>query len=137
MICLPKLNSRLGIPNLKERNIALLMRWLWKFSANDNFLWTQTVSHFYGTSMPLTSKSFFLEDIQGLRPLLQASTIAQDDGSLLWKWELNNQYSSKSTYSLLIDPGVNSSFATILWKAKIPQRIQIFLWGQEQAPYSW
>lgn len=37
-----------GIRNLKKQNQSLMMKWLWKFSNEDNMLWKDVISAKYG-----------------------------------------------------------------------------------------
>lgn len=127
-VCLPKINEGLGIPNLQLRNISLLIRWLWKLYVKDSILWTDAVRDFYGDFLTLRPACFFLQDLKELGQIITVSTTTNTDGVLVWRWELGQQYSSKSTYNLLCNPGVQDHVAKVLWKMKIPKRIRIFIW---------
>jgi hypothetical protein len=98
------------------QNISLLMRWVWKFQVKDNSLWSQTINTYYGSNpFDAVGISFFLQDIRRLLPIHGVSTICSQDGTLLWRWEPNNAYSAKFTYSLLINPGVRPLIYKTLW----------------------
>ena len=56
MVVRPKLKGGLGIGRLKERNKALLFKWLWRFPLEQETLWTR---------LSKTSSGFIL--IDGMR----------------------------------------------------------------------
>lgn len=46
--CRPKVHGSLGIGCLKDRNVALLSKWLWRFSTEGGGLWHSIVLSKYG-----------------------------------------------------------------------------------------
>ncbi|KAJ9557765.1 hypothetical protein OSB04_012379, partial [Centaurea solstitialis] len=46
----PKHLGGLGIGSLKSANIALLIKWIWRFKNNDNALWTNVIKATHGLS---------------------------------------------------------------------------------------
>ncbi|XP_062075937.1 uncharacterized protein LOC133780072 [Humulus lupulus] len=48
VVCKPLFHGGLGIGNLKERNEAFLLKWLWRFSLECNSLWHKVVLSHYG-----------------------------------------------------------------------------------------
>ncbi|KAK5775415.1 hypothetical protein PVK06_043305 [Gossypium arboreum] len=50
---------------------------------------------------------------------------------LAWKWMSKDKFSSAETYRCLyhLVRGVDSSCWKLIWKAKVPQRVRVFLWN--------
>jgi hypothetical protein len=47
---------------------------------------------------------------------------------LIWKYESNGVYSSKSLYAIINFRGVQPIYLPAVWDLKIPPRVQNFLW---------
>jgi hypothetical protein len=47
---------------------------------------------------------------------------------LIWKYESNGVYSSKSLYAIVNFRGVQPIYLPVVWDLKIPPRVQNFLW---------
>lgn len=114
-ICLPKSMEVWVFEDFKLQNTTLLIRWPLKLESNDQSFWTITIKGFYA-QQPLATNIFFLflADLKDLYLLFQISTTRANDGSLIWRWTSNKNYSSVSTYKFLSDPRVQSPFATVL-----------------------
>jgi hypothetical protein len=50
-------------------------------------------------------------------------TFYEDDDQLLWSYEINGVYSSKSMYALFNFRGVTPIFLPAVWDLKIPPRV--------------
>lgn len=48
VVCHPKENGGLGIGHLKEKNLALLRKWLWRFFNENDGLWQSIIHNKYG-----------------------------------------------------------------------------------------
>lgn len=85
----------LGIRNLRIQNNSLLLKWLWRFSAEESTLWKEVISHKFGQSSPWCSNevtcTYGMEVWRATRslwPKLQGnSRIRVGDGTttLFWK----------------------------------------------------
>ncbi|KAJ1690987.1 hypothetical protein LUZ63_015142 [Rhynchospora breviuscula] len=100
--CMLKKNRGLGIISLLLQNQALLTKWLWKISTDENSLWTSTIRELYGTT-DIDRLSSLDEISNGFKDILRA-------------------------YRILADTGVRSSYHPSLWKIKAPLKVRIFLW---------
>lgn len=49
------------------------------------------------------------------------------DDEIVWKLENNKRFSVKSMYNALTKNDTDSAYKRI-WKAKVPQKIKIFVW---------
>jgi hypothetical protein len=49
-----------------------------------------------------------------------------DEDQLMWSYETNDLYSSKSMYALVNFMGVIPIFLHAVWDLKIPHRVQVF-----------
>ncbi|KAJ3701347.1 hypothetical protein LUZ61_005052 [Rhynchospora tenuis] len=132
--CLPKRSGGLGILDLSVQNQALLLRWLWKLKADPNVPWSVTVQNLYGSLDGHTFSGNHLVS-NGLKEILLfkdffLASITTDVNShaTLWRWTSSEIYSSSSAYSILVDPGIRSSYYLVLWKLNIPPRVKIFIW---------
>ncbi|KAJ1696613.1 hypothetical protein LUZ63_005125 [Rhynchospora breviuscula] len=131
--CLPKKNGGLGFISLDIQNQALLLKWLWKLTAEHNSLWTSTVRELFGTTdfELLATHSHIsngLKDILCNKTFFSSSIITAADQSKAWRWEPNGSFSSSSAYKVLPDTGIRSHFHHKLWKIKAPSKVKIFLW---------
>lgn len=45
-----------------------------------------------------------------------------------WKWTSNGDFSTASTYIILMESGISMPHNLALWSLKIPTKIRIFLW---------
>lgn len=48
---MPKQMGGLGVGNLLHKNMALLIKWMWRFMEENNALWKQVIMHKYNTSL--------------------------------------------------------------------------------------
>ncbi|KAJ3691188.1 hypothetical protein LUZ61_020352 [Rhynchospora tenuis] len=131
--CLPKENGGLGIFSLDLQNQALLSKWLWKLTTQQNSLWTSTISDLFGTTnLQLLSAheliSIGLRDILRNMDFFSASVTIATDQSLTWRWTSQGTYTANSAYKVLADTGVRCLYQARLWKTKVPPKIKIFLW---------
>ncbi|KAJ3705176.1 hypothetical protein LUZ61_008881 [Rhynchospora tenuis] len=132
--CLPKRCGGLGILHLKTQNEALLAKWLWKLLAEKPSVWAATVHELYGSSnlASLANSdriSYGLKDVLLVSPLVLASVnIDQVDQSCRWKWTTDGLFTSRSAYMLMRDPGMRSSYHSLLWKTHAPLKVKIFYW---------
>ncbi|KAJ4775309.1 RNA-directed DNA polymerase (reverse transcriptase)-related family protein [Rhynchospora pubera] len=132
--CLPKINGGLGILHLPSQNIALLSKWIWKLQAEEDSVWTKTIHNLYGTTnlqllAELDCTSYGLKDaLQGLHVVLASTNISDNGDSINWKWTADGAFTTKSTYMLLRDPGVRSTFQCWIWKIHAPPKTKLFCW---------
>lgn len=47
-VCRPRHMGDLGMGRIKEKNMALMGKWLWRFSTEGDALWYSTIFHKYG-----------------------------------------------------------------------------------------
>lgn len=47
--CLPKEQGGFGVGRLKDRNVALLSKWIWRFSTEVGSLWHSIILNKYGS----------------------------------------------------------------------------------------
>jgi hypothetical protein len=68
--------------------------------------------------------------VQWQEILVIANTICFTDSGyqLIWQLESSGVYSSQSMYALVNFGGVKQMFLPVVWKLKIPPRIQVILW---------
>jgi hypothetical protein len=68
--------------------------------------------------------------VQWREILVIANSISytDEDDRLIWKYEINGIYSSKSLYAIVNFRGVQPIYLPAVWKLKIPPRVQVFLW---------
>ncbi|KAJ3699256.1 hypothetical protein LUZ61_002961 [Rhynchospora tenuis] len=132
--CLPKKCGGLGIINLSIQNQALLMKWLWKLQHQPDSTWAASIQLLYGTTdlvvLSCDTRVFLaFKEILSFKDFYNASLLSVlDTQQSVWKWTSSGIYSSASAYSILADPGVRSSYYTLLWNLKIPPKVKIFLW---------
>lgn len=50
-VCRPKMAKGLGLGHLKEKSLALLGKWLWRFSNESNSLWHSIIHNKYGMDL--------------------------------------------------------------------------------------
>ena len=48
VVCRAKIKGGLGIGSLKEKNKALLLKWLWRFPIEQDEIWTKVIKSIYG-----------------------------------------------------------------------------------------
>lgn len=95
---------------------------------------TLTISEIWDGSQLLCSFRRTFSDammVQWLEILEIAKTIRLEDSlqdSLIWQYESNGSYSSKSLYAIINFRGVQPIYLPAVWDLKIPPRIQNFLW---------
>jgi hypothetical protein len=65
---------------------------------------------------------------QELLVIVNTISFSEDEDQLIWQYETNGVYSSSSMYSLVNLRGVQPVFLPLVWKLKIPPRIQVFFW---------
>jgi hypothetical protein len=92
---------------------------------------TQTVSDIWdGQQISCTFRRTFCEEImvqwQELLVIVNTVNFSEDEDQLIWQYETNGVYSSRSMYSLVNFRGVQPVFLPPVWKLKIPPRIQVF-----------
>ncbi|KAJ3676152.1 hypothetical protein LUZ60_003564 [Juncus effusus] len=135
--CLPKKHGGLGIADLASQNKALLLKWIWKLDNDKDGLWAQMVNLTQGISDSImlgqlshSSSSFFLNDLSSsILPIYNASTTLDDLSSrVMWRWNPNGIFSSKSAYAFIRNPGLTFRWSTRLWKIKCPPRVKLFAW---------
>lgn len=81
LVCIPKEFGGLGLPDLRLRNLALILRWWWKCYEEPNSLWALTVcrirtQRIHSTGPIIWSKrgSYFWIQLVGLRNLFDVAT---------------------------------------------------------------
>ncbi|KAJ4812133.1 RNA-directed DNA polymerase (reverse transcriptase)-related family protein [Rhynchospora pubera] len=100
-VCLPKSLGGFGILNLKLLNIALLMKWLWRLSAQPTSQWSVIANLLISNKNRLSplswtsNGSFFWKDLLQLRHLFAISTttaLANGKSTLFWfdNWGLGH-----------------------------------------------
>jgi hypothetical protein len=129
-VTLPKESGGLGIIDLKLQNQTLLMKWLWLAHQNnkDPSLWNSMLTSIGytlpidPTATPQPALSFFIEDITKLKPLLTATTVKDEQGHLIWNLTSTGQFTVKSTYKFLNNPGVPEPNLQKIWSLPLPPR---------------
>ncbi|KAL4311206.1 hypothetical protein GQ457_01G023410 [Hibiscus cannabinus] len=48
MLCKPKVGGDLGLCNLRQKNRALLNKWIWRYGGENSSLWRKVVDAKYG-----------------------------------------------------------------------------------------
>lgn len=81
LVCIPKQFGGLGLPDLRLRNIALVLRWWWKCYGEPNSLWAVTVCRLRtqriqvaGPAIWSKRGSYFWIQLIGLRSLFDRAT---------------------------------------------------------------
>lgn len=69
-----------------------------------------------------------LDEWEQLVALLWDNSMSDEPDSFQWKLEPSGQFSTSSLYKVL-HLGASPFQAMDIWKARIPQKIKIFLWG--------
>jgi hypothetical protein len=94
---------------------------------------TQTIHELWdGQQLKCIFRRTFTEELmaQWLEILEIAREITFNDSpdQLIWKYESNGVYASKSLYAIVNFRGVQPIYLPIVWDLKIPPRVQKFLW---------
>jgi hypothetical protein len=58
---------------------------------------------------------------------LNGIQLSNDRGMPIWKWSKNKQFTMRSVYDHLTRNGNGPTYKAI-WKAKIPDKVKIFMW---------
>lgn len=77
LVCPLKKEGGLGIDRIKERNMVLMDKWLWRFSTKRDSLWHSTISQKYDRDSlhsPSASWSILWKNIFKLKPLFSLFT---------------------------------------------------------------
>lgn len=61
----PKSLSGLGIENLQERNLGLLLKWLWRYVTEPNYLWCNIVQIKFGYGSTFAARDFEIPKFGG------------------------------------------------------------------------
>lgn len=104
----PKDKGGLGIKQLHYFNIALIMKWLWRFGCERDALWRIIVAENNG------------EDILGWFPKFPKSAC----GCSVWKGISNFLELFISNYKLQVGNGALTSFWGDTWLAPMPLKVQ-------------
>jgi hypothetical protein len=62
---------------------------------------------------------------------LNSVTLSDTSDIVLWKWNASKKFSVKSVYDHLTSDDSSLNYKRI-WKAKIPEKIKVFMWLVEQ-----
>jgi hypothetical protein len=94
---------------------------------------TKTVREIWdGTYLRCDFRRNFTDDMmvqwQELVAIAETIVFNSDEDQLIWAYETNGVYSSKSMYALVNFRGVTPIFLPAVWGLKIPPRVQVFLW---------
>ncbi|XP_078151895.1 uncharacterized protein LOC144547180 [Carex rostrata] len=125
-----KKEGGLGIIDIADQNVALLIKWLWKLHHDSNGLWAQTLLSLYGLSHHWdlgTQGSYFLKALTEFRDFFDCS-ISSDQERVRWKWTEGEGFSTASAYKTLHTKGMNCQFHRVLWKIKIPLKVKVLCW---------
>jgi hypothetical protein len=60
--------------------------------------------------------------------LVSIVEMSDEDDALIWQFQPNGIYSSRSLYSVINFKGVTLVFVPVVWKLKVPSRVHFFLW---------
>ncbi len=47
---------------------------------------------------------------------------------LVWRWNIKDTFSVKSTYTFLIDGGLRDQAALSIWRVSLPEKVKSFIW---------
>ncbi|KAL5165238.1 putative ribonuclease H protein [Glycine soja] len=151
-ICLPKEVGGLGIKDITRFNVALLGRWLWALSSNQNQLWVRILTSKYGGWADLNNgrdrpwhsqwcwdlkwRGNLFDHEQGevvdfMEVISNAQIQPQMQDTLRWTADPSGLYSTRLAYRLLITANTNLPQANIyktIWRLNIPPRAAVFSW---------
>ncbi|KAJ3671646.1 hypothetical protein LUZ60_007725 [Juncus effusus] len=135
-VTLPKRNGGLGIPNSEGQNEALLLKWLWKLDGPNQSIWKDCMNKLYGinstadlTTPSTSNASYFVRDLASLLNKYHTSTVVDPTtGTTVWRWTPSGNFSSKSAYTFLRNPGLHCRWQKSLWKTKAPLKVRFFFW---------
>jgi hypothetical protein len=65
---------------------------------------------------------------QRLLALLSNVSLSTNQDDIVWKWNADGVFTVKSCYNFINDGGIRCAFTRIIWKAKIPEKVKIFIW---------
>ena len=94
---------------------------------------TKTISELWdGVELRCDFRRTFNEEMMAkwgeIRGIAESIHFTEEDDQMIWKYESNGIYSSKSMYAIVNFRGVKPVFLPSLWDLKIPPRVQVFLW---------
>jgi hypothetical protein len=94
---------------------------------------TKTVRDIWdGANLRCDFRRTFSDDMmsqwQEVLAIAETIVFSEDEDQLIWSYETNGVYSSKSMYAIVNFRGVTPIYLPAVWDLKIPPRIQIFLW---------
>jgi zinc-binding in reverse transcriptase len=133
-VTLPKRFGGLGIMDLQLQNQALLLKWLWVANSDTNSLLATTLASICTIlplnqhSIPQGTSSFFIQDLLKLMPIWNATMSVDSDGRFTWNLTSTHQFTAKSAYKFLNDPGIPTPVHHKVWTLHLPLHIKFFLW---------
>jgi hypothetical protein len=65
---------------------------------------------------------------QRLLALLSNVSLSTNQDDIVWKCNADGVFTVKSYYNFINDSGIRCAFTRIIWKAKIPEKVKIFIW---------
>jgi hypothetical protein len=68
-----------------------------------------------------------MEDIMKLKPILTATTARDEQGCLKWNLTPTGEFTIKSTYAFLNNPGIPNPNLQKIWILPLPPKIRFFL----------
>lgn len=60
--------------------------------------------------------------------MLERVKLSEGSDKVVWKLENSEKFTTRSLYGLITFGGVRDTRMMEIWKAKIPLKVQIFLW---------
>ncbi|XP_073266626.1 uncharacterized protein [Populus alba] len=155
-VTLPKHAGGLGIGSLKDKNTALLFKWLWRFGLEESSLWKDDIvneqslvligngkktmfwldcwlnnhclAEHFPTLFQLSNDKAASIAKMGMWEGLQMDKHGED--RLIWKDNNFGRFSVKSLCGLLSPkPSTNNAFSFAgIWKGIVPPKVEIFCW---------
>ncbi len=64
-----------------------------------------------------------------LKALVGNITPGDREDGVFWRWSKKGWFTVKSTYTFLIDGGLQDNLAFSIWKLRLPPKVKIFIWS--------
>ncbi|WMV40307.1 hypothetical protein MTR67_033692 [Solanum verrucosum] len=112
-----KKNGGLGIKNLIFQSEALRMKWLWRYSFEDQLMWKRVVGAKYEAE-----DSWMTKDV--------TSPYGAEEDALWWKGSSKGIFKVGAAYRLMEQPSQQIPIWPWrqIWKGRIPYKVSCFIW---------